>query len=318
MKILSPSVFILTLSFGASFAVSAALPKVIYGEDDRVFASQSTNEAYKLLAASTAVQIKDHKLTASEDGLTYKLNPEKLKDSFMDVCEDEKFADVINAGNCSGFLVGPDLLVTAGHCMRSEFDCSGAQWAFNYKMVNLGEDTEIAASEVYGCKEIVSQQLSNASKNDYALIKLDRVVTGREPLKFRTEGKIEDVSPLVVIGHPSGLPTVIADNAYVRENDNDFFFRANLDTFGGNSGSAVFNAETGVVEGILVRGERDYKFDSEAGCNRVYQCEDDACRGEDVTRITVIPELAPGMTPEEPEVKDEGPRFPFFLNSLNQ
>jgi V8-like Glu-specific endopeptidase len=320
MKFLSPSGFVLTLSFtcfslSSSFDVTAAMPKVIYGEDDRVFASQSENELYQRLAASTAVQIKNDKLTLSEDGLTFKINPEQLKDSFMDVCEDEQFADVINAGNCSGFLVGADLLVTAGHCMRSQSDCESGQWAFNYKMVNLGVDSEVKADQVYGCKEIVNQALSNGSKNDFALIRLEKEVVGREPLQFRTEGKIDDVSPLVVIGHPSGLPTVIADNAYVRENDNDFYFRANLDTFGGNSGSAVFNAETGIVEGILVRGERDYRFDASSGCNRVYQCENDSCRGEDVTRITVIPELAPGMTPVEPEVSDEGPRFPFFLGN---
>jgi hypothetical protein len=177
MKNLSPLAFILTLGFSTVTLVNAATPKVIYGEDNRVFATESNNEQYKLLAASTAVQLKDKKLTLSEDGKTYKLNQEKLKDSFIEVCEDEKFADVINAGNCSGFLVGPDLLVTAGHCMRSKYDCNGGKWAFNYQMANLGVDSEIAASEVYGCKEILSQELSNSSKNDFALIKLDRVVT---------------------------------------------------------------------------------------------------------------------------------------------
>jgi len=68
---------------------------------------------------------------------------------------------------------------------------------------------------------------------------------------------------------------------------------ANLDTFGGNSGSAVFNAETGEVEGILVRGENDYVWSDENGsrCRVPQQCTNDACRGEDVTRITNIKTL---------------------------
>lgn len=302
-------------SFSNTHARSAGrriVPKVIYGEDDRVLVENSDNELYKKLAMSTAVQIKNTKLTASEDGKSFTVNPEKLRESFMNVCEDERYADVINAGNCSGFLVGEDLLVTAGHCMRSEFDCENAKWAFNYQANVVSENTELPSDDVYECAEIVSQQLSTVSKNDYALIRLNKKVAGREPLKFRTEGRAPIGLPLVVIGHPSGLPTIVADGAFVRDEDNDFFFKANLDTFGGNSGSAVFNAETGVVEGILVRGERDYVFDSEAGCNRVYQCENDGCRGEDVTRITVIPELAPGMTPEEPEATPTGFPFPFL------
>ena len=46
-------------------------------------------------------------------------------------------------------------------------------------------------------------------------------------------------TPLVVIGHPSGLPTKIADGAWVRNNESEYYFVTNLDTFGGNSGSAV-------------------------------------------------------------------------------
>ncbi len=48
---------------------------------------------------------------------------------------------------------------------------------------------------------------------------------------------------------------------------NDPWLIANLDTYGGNSGSAVFNAD-GLVEDILVRGARDYVLDVVNGCFR--------------------------------------------------
>ena len=86
--------------------------------------------------------------------------------------------------------------------------------------------------------------------DDFALIQLDRKVTDRRILDYRRKGRISKGENLVVIGHPSGLPTKIADGAYVKSLKNKFF-RANLDTYGGNSGSAVFNANTGVVEGIV-------------------------------------------------------------------
>ncbi len=281
----------------------AATPKVIYGADNRVLAEESNNDFYQKLAQSTAVQIKNSNLQVIKDGESYSVDPTKLEDGFAKVCADEEFSQMTNAGNCSGFLVGEDLLVTAGHCIPSESACEGAKWAFNYQQNVLSETGNVLdGKDVYSCAKIINQDLDNFSKNDFALIQLDRKVEGREPLKFRTEGKVETGTELVVIGHPSGLPTIIADGAYVRENDNDFYFVANTDTFGGNSGSAVFNAETGVVEGILVRGEKDYEYDAEAGCNRPKKCENDECRGEDITRITVIPELAPGMTPEAPVV----------------
>ncbi len=312
---LSTSLSLLAL-VGLSNLTFAATPKVVYGEDNRVFVEDTTNELFKKLAHSTAVQIKSNKIKSlDDDGQFYSINPEKLKDSFINACEDESYSDVVNAGNCSGFLVGEDLLVTAGHCVRSESACHDGVWAFNYESSVLGDGHVLPAADVYKCKEIVNQSLSHVSKNDFALIRLDRKVKGREALKVRTSGRVSIGTELVVIGHPSGLPKIVADGAQVRDDQNDFFFKANLDTFGGNSGSAVFNAETGVVEGILVRGERDYYLDQEAGCNRVYKCEDDGCRGEDVTRITVIPELAPGMTPVEPEAPGFGNGvgvIPFF------
>ena len=61
---------------------------------------------------------------------------------------------------------------------------------------------------------------------------------------------------------------------------------ANLDTYGGNSGSAVFNAKTGLVEGILVRGEQDYVQKGDCRVSNV--CPADGCRGEDVTKILSV------------------------------
>ncbi|MCP4913250.1 MAG: trypsin-like peptidase domain-containing protein [Oligoflexia bacterium] len=303
-----------------------ARPKVVYGADDRVAAELTDNNLYALLSNSTAAMIENKYFVTStqqdqqqqqqeeDDELFSTIKGPTLAES-MNVCKEQKYANKINVGNCSGFLVGPKTLVTAGHCVPSQFQCDGSKWVFDYRFDKITEDgsVKILKSNVYSCKKIINQKLSHLSKNDFAIIELDREVEGREPLKFRTEGKIQEGTELVVIGHPSGLPSIIADNASVRKNDNDFYFVTNLDTFGGNSGSAVFDATTGVVEGILVRGEKDYEFNKEKKCFEVKECEDDACRGEDVTRITVIPELAPGMTPDEPELPEFEFDFPFPL-----
>ncbi len=275
----------LALSFEAQ-----ALNKVVYGTDDRLDVFETTNNLHLELATSTAAMIAGNSIDVN--GTEATISGSTLQS--RGICASAKFAKQATAANCSGFLVGEDLLVTAGHCIRSEYDCKSWKWVFDFAVTDAsqsGAEVTVPSTSVYGCKEIISRDLSRTDNNDFALIRLDRKVTDRAPLQVRTEGKIADRAPLVVIGHPTGLPTKIADGANVRNNNNKIYFVANLDTFGGNSGSAVFDAETGLVEGILVRGENDYVYDSAQGCRVPQQCDNDSCRGEDVTRITNIKAL---------------------------
>ena len=74
--------------------------KVIYGEDNRVSASESDMAKFVEWSKSTAVQIENKKLSSEEGSEMIKISGESLKDSFIGVCEDEKFANTITAGNC--------------------------------------------------------------------------------------------------------------------------------------------------------------------------------------------------------------------------
>ena len=310
-----------------SVSVMASTPKVVYGDDDRVLVENSTNENFITWASATAAMIpnKDIRFPQIDDKYpeTIKLFGSTLKKE-RNLCEGERFGEQLTLANCSGFLVekdGDQFIVTAGHCMTNQSDCDSNAWAFGYTSTNVSvEKPFLDVKNVFKCKEIMSQKLSHGSQNDFAVIKLDRRVEGITPLKFRSEGKVDKEIELVVIGHPSGLPTIVDDSGSVRTNENDFFFEANLDTFGGNSGSAVLDADTGLVEGILVRGEDDYEYSkTEDGqpCYKVKVCEEDACRGEDVTRITNIEFLTgtPGPVEviEEPETSyDNFSSFPDF------
>ena len=145
--------------------------------------------------------------------------------------------------------------------------------------------TAVPEEDVYGCKELIGrEQVGDGA--DWALVRLDRKVVGHAPLKLDLSGSIEKGAPVVVIGHPAGLPTKIAGGAAVRDASNPGFFVANLDTYGGNSGSAVFNELSGLVVGILVRGEEDYVMKGDCRVSNV--CANDACRGEDVTKIANV------------------------------
>ena len=279
------------LSLATAFSVSAKLqPKVVYGQDDRLDIYEVVNPVHLKLATATAAMIPANSLSINNTDDSVTITGSTLEGDGM--CATERFAKQRTAAMCSGFLVGDQYLVTAGHCIQSEADCNSYNWVFDYNVKSKGQsDYRVSKSNVYKCSQIISRKLERGNQDDYALIKLDRVVEGIEPLKFRKSGKVADKSRLVMIGHPSGLPTKVEAGGSIRNNSNAVFFQATTDSYGGNSGSAVFNYDSGEVEGILVRGENDYTYDSRKGCYVTNVCKESSCRGEDVTRITNIPEL---------------------------
>jgi V8-like Glu-specific endopeptidase len=285
MKLWMPIILLACLVLPQAFSSE---DKVVYGEDDRLDIHEVKDALYLDLATSTAAMIPPSALTKTGSKMVIKGST--LED--RGICKSAKFSQQITAAFCSGFLVGPDLLVTAGHCVKNNSDCRKFRWVFGYGIEDKKKTTfEVDSDDVYSCSKVISQSLDNRTSDDFALIKLDREVTGRTPLEVRTKGKIEKGTEILVIGHPTGLPTKVAAGARVRKNNKMTYFSSNLDTFGGNSGSAVFDAETGVVEGILVRGETDYVYNRELGCRVPKVCTDTGCRGEDVTRITNIKKL---------------------------
>ncbi len=270
--------------------------KVIYGKDDRVEIDQYPNASFVKKANAIAVRIPGKDLRPiSSNYFTF---PETSIQDIRNLCEDLPFNDQPAPGDCTGFLVGPKTLVTAGHCMRFANDCEKHKWVFGFK---AGVDI-FESSQIYSCKNIIAQSLvtTDYEHSDYAVIELDRAVEGATPLQFRKEGSIAKDTPLLVIGHPSGLPMKASDGAVVKTQGNaaflqklekrPYFFAANLDTFGGNSGSPVFNLNTGLVEGILVKGREDYKFDENFRCYKLNKVEDN--NEEDfelIMKINIVP-----------------------------
>lgn len=270
---------------------------VVYGSDDRRDLYQVSDPRLLRLAASTVALVKDGALNAQPGGFT--LAGKNFGEEYG-LCANEPFRDQQASAFCSGSLVGPDLILTAGHCIRTADDCASTSFVFGFAVTAPGATkTSFAANDVYHCGAIVARE-EKSTGADYALIKLDRAVVGREPLEVRRQGEVSLGQGLVVIGHPSGLPSKIAGGGIVRGVASPDFFVSNLDTYGGNSGSAVFNADTGVIEGILVRGDTD--FQRVGGCVASVLRPADGGRGEDVTRISKVKDLIPvsGGAPTQP------------------
>ena len=298
MKSLLPCLLVCVLISACQPSATTSLPlenwanffarKVVYGQDDRLDPEDQQHPMLQELARSSVAQIKEEHLITAEDDNYFKLNGPTLADK--GICPGEKFAQQLAVARCSGFLVAPNLVATAGHCISNTRGLAGHYWVFDYQQdLITGQGGLIPKENVYLGKKIVARSIDPKKGIDFALIELDREVMDRSPLAFRQLGTIDDQAELAIIGHPSGLPTKIAIGGSIRTNRDPSLFVASLDSFGGNSGSPVINLVSFEVEGILVRGEVDYEM--QGNCQVVKICLPQACRGEDVVRITSIPGL---------------------------
>lgn len=294
MKFASHAVFTAALVatpllIAATRGPSPSEATVIYGDDDRTDLYAVTSSRDLELAASTVVLIESARLARNGD--RYDIRADTFGRSFG-LCSTERFFEQPAAGFCSGALVAEDLLITAGHCVETQAECDSTKFVFDYAVNREGVfPTSAKAEDVVGCETIIARK-KEANGSDYALIQLDRAVTNRRALQINRVSDLQVGAKIGVIGHPSGLPTKVAfGESHVRDTTSRGYFTANLDTYGGNSGSAVFNAVTGLIEGILVRGEMD--FVTKNGCRISKTCAADGCRGEHVTKISELAILIP-------------------------
>lgn len=256
----------------------------MYGEDDRKEIFQVEDAALKLAAQSTALVIDTYRLK-SINSAEYEFSASNYGEEY-NLCSDEPFREQTAAGFCSAFLVAPNKMATAGHCISNQDDCDGASFVFGFGYDVQGKDlSRVSKSQAYSCKRIIERK-EVSSGADYALVELDRPVDAIAPLVIANE----EVTPglgLNVVGHPAGIPTKVGAGVVRATLPLDYMI-TNLDTYGGNSGSAVLRATDHAVVGILVRGETDFEY--RGNCRVSKQCTNEGCRGEDVTRIRFIRE----------------------------
>jgi hypothetical protein len=277
---------------------AALLPSIdgldaIYGNDERRFVDKKSSPKINELSKSIALIIS--KDVVEKKILYTQINAKLLSDTDgINLCRDEKFANHHTVNSCTGFLIGEDLLASAGHCFTSASDCDNKLIAFNVQTSNESKSGySVLNQNIYECSEVVSSAFDADGTQDYAVIRLKKKVKGIKPLKLRRTGAITIDDQVFMIGHPMGLPLIATNKAQINDISNPHFFKATLDSFEGNSGSPVFNNHTFEVEGILVRGEEDFLQDQTRQCYR-YQVYDQGTKesptikGEGVSRIRDI------------------------------
>jgi hypothetical protein len=283
----------LLVSLTTISSVFAAGNKVIYGNDDRQDLSEVTDATDLKLADSTVALFKTRDIMIDPATNTARLATRSYAQE-MQLCKSERFYDQKTGAFCSGTLVGPDLILTAGHCITDDYDCGETSFVFGFNIHDHDGLTpeSVPSTQVYQCKAIVQRNYDDYGA-DFTLARIDRAVTDHTPAQVNRKAGLVKGDLLVMIGHPSGLPTKVAANAQVRDTSPTGYFVASTDSYAGNSGSGVFNQKTGLLEGVLVRGEQDFVRSPTEACYISNVCAEDGCRGEDVTSASSFEKFIP-------------------------
>jgi hypothetical protein len=224
---------------------------------------------------------------------------------------------------CSSFLVGQDLMLTAGHCFENangslavaQTLCANMKVIFDFKADSAGNTPlTFPVSKVRSCQTVLG--IAESGDDDWAVFRLNAPVTDRSPLPIRRSGKVATRAPIAVAGYPDALPLKVATLAAVKDNTAARSFRLNMDTFHGNSGGPVFHRDTETVEGLVQSGASDYTFDyvtNPLGCLRVHTCPDGAgCPSPDpqfdrATRAKRAAAFIPSLSPRTFDSTTEPP-----------
>jgi len=300
-------------------------PRVVYGADDRKEVYEYTHDPLLRVANSTAILIDDSLVISAGGGWDIDIWAYGTYGQFFELCPSERFWDQPTPGLCSAFVVGADLIVTAGHCVNPTW-CSTTSFAFGFKMQDAS--TVLASfpyDDVYHCQDVLIS-VSTATE-DYAVVRVDRPIVGHPPLPIRRLGAVEDpeVEGLFDVSHPSGIPQKIIggptpigttglSGASVKGSAVGYF-ESNLDVHAGSSGSPVASLDEDgeflYVEGILVRGNVDFVWSGE--CNVANICPDETgCTPgvgfEEVSRTTRFDGYVPGYCGDltaDPQLQEE-------------
>lgn len=266
----------------ASAGPCAAQNKFVVDNDDRMDRYEIKDARLLEMSRSVFTFIeKEQLIKRPEGGFEFALK--RNYKQYMKLCDGERFAEQPAPGTfCTGFLVSPDLALTAGHCVENDElrnFCSKYYLVFDYEMTSASSARTVFTDEqVVECSAVAARNYASLQEPDYTLLRLAGPMPGRKPLRL-AKGTPADGVNIMTIGHPKGLPKKFVLKSKVLPVKSANFFATDTDIFKGNSGGPAINASY-EVSGIASHyggdlaspTDPDFLGDNAAGCNRTFVC----------------------------------------------
>jgi Trypsin-like peptidase domain len=174
----------------------------------------------------------------------------------------------------TGYLVGPDRVLTCWHGW--EYFSGRAQLAiFGYALHPGGAAaTELPASQVLAVAAYPADRPPPAAapgscSGDWVVLRLEHPVTHLGELASPRLATPRPGRSVYALGHPRGLPLKLAADGVVL-GATDGALRTNLDTFVGNSGSPIFDADSHALVGLVIEGQKGQDDFAPASARRCY------------------------------------------------
>lgn len=260
---------------------------VIYGEDS--VENVTSSNSLKSVSELSVALVKKADLHPNPRQDSWQLTDESVKERYG-TCSDFKLSHEIAPAFCSGVLVTPNVVLTAGHCFDENTTCENSAFVLGFETALMGtSQNRLKKGNIFSCKRIIRLKNFDDKQLDYALIELDRSTLMHPiPLASNTATELTVQSEIYTIGYPLGVAKKRATGVIRTNEVEGMNIVAELDVYGGNSGSPVYDKKTNRLIGILAGGESDFEMDVKNQCEKAKLCNQGECVGELVVPIDRI------------------------------
>lgn len=237
------------------------------------------DDPYEITDLALRAKLRSHGLWISESqvacaGVTCSLELDPYlflnNDPATPLCPDLEVYGLPHGTGYGGVLVGDDLFLTV-HAV-SQASCDNRSIVFGLAAESVvsplldplapGQTLtySVPAADVYSCEEV----LGGGGTVGWTLVRLDRPVIGRRPLKLHRSGLFGTGVPTVTAGYPNRLPLKVEDSPLSFEGSAGGANEAHV--LGGSSGSLVL-APSSRLLGVVCCGATGWWLD-DGGCYR--------------------------------------------------
>lgn len=209
---------------------------------------------------------------------------------FFGVCPDDPLASELReptVGTCTGFIVAPDLVLTAGHCIDAVDHVGNLRVVLDYAREDGTLPRRLGKDQVFS---VSVDARSEDARHDWATL---RIRGGSFPRRVAPLCRPSDICDgregVWSIGHPLGMSRrYLAQHRVLRRSESHVV--TDLDTYVGSSGSPVFDRHVGRVLGLVVSGRPDFSR-GRTGCLQTSVIHRDARfrKREVALRIDALP-----------------------------